>query len=158
MVKTIAWPCLDNKFVMLIFLVLYQMKTATWPRPLCQTWTRTPCWVVLWMKRKDGWMLWRRESSTTMESWRRRLTSLCSQPDRWGRGTEAGNVCTSVSCWSKRCLPLSVFCCLCSESPATQAAEPTSPGTPHGLQGERDDCRDDAEAWGTSPKETPAGR
>lgn len=47
---------------------------------------------------------------------------------------------------------------LCPESPATQAAESASPGAPHGLQGERDDRWDDAEAGGASPKETPAGR
>lgn len=52
---------------------------------------------------------------------------------------------------------LNIFPCLFSESPATQAAEPASPGTPHGLQGKGDDRGDDAEARGTSPKETPAG-
>ncbi len=48
--------------------------------------------------------------------------------------------------------------CSCPESPAPQAAEPASPGAPHGLQGEGNDRRDDAEAGGASPKETPAGR
>lgn len=51
------------------------------------------------------------------------------------------------------------FPCLSpSESSATQAAESASPGAPHGLQGERDDRWDDAEAGGACPKETPAGR
>lgn len=47
--------------------------------------------------------------------------------------------------------------CVCPESPVTQAAEPASPGAPHGLQGEGDDGGDDAEARGASPEETPAG-
>lgn len=33
---------------------------------------------------------------------------------------------------------------LCLESTVTQAAEPATPGAPHGLQGERNDRRDDA--------------
>lgn len=44
------------------------------------------------------------------------------------------------------------------ESPATQAAEPAATGAPHGIQGEGDDGRDDAEARGASQKETAAGR
>lgn len=46
---------------------------------------------------------------------------------------------------------------LCLESIVTQAAEPATTGAPHGLQGERNDCRDDAETRGTCPKETSAG-
>lgn len=48
--------------------------------------------------------------------------------------------------------------CVCLESTVTQAAEPAIAGAPHGLQGERIDCRDDAKTRGTGPKETPAGR
>lgn len=44
------------------------------------------------------------------------------------------------------------------ESTVTQAAEPAAPGAPHGLQGERNDCGDDAKTRGAGPKETPAGR
>lgn len=56
---------------------------------------------------------------------------------------------------------VSEFLFLCgssSESPASQAAEPASPGAAHGLQREGDDCGDDAETGGTSAKEAPAGR
>lgn len=45
-----------------------------------------------------------------------------------------------------------------SESPPAQAAESASPGAAHGLQGEGDDGRDDAETGGEGPEETPAGR
>lgn len=37
------------------------------------------------------------------------------------------------------------------ESPASQAAESAPAGAAYGLQGERDDRRDDAEAGGASP-------
>lgn len=50
------------------------------------------------------------------------------------------------------------LCCSSSESPASQAAEPTSPGAAHGLQRERDDSRDDAETGRTSSKKASAGR
>lgn len=45
-----------------------------------------------------------------------------------------------------------------SESPPSQAADPASARAAHGLQGEGDDRRDDAEAGGAGPEETPAGR
>lgn len=56
--------------------------------------------------------------------------------------------------------PFSLFCLVfvVSESPATQAAEPAAAGAPHGLQGEGDDGRDDAEARGASQEATAAGR